>query len=95
MSKTINRTDVVTYLNRAFSLAVNRAQDSGRLGKQATRKSDGRKMVTTKLYDLQVEFAYLIDNIERSPAYIVAKYITEANELIDQIKAISTAGAAA
>lgn len=42
----------------------------------------------TELYDYQVEFAYLLDNIKRCPQYFAPKYIQEANDLITGIKAL-------
>ena len=91
MTKSINIPEVVGYLNRAFSLALDKAQDTGNLGKQAVRKVDETtgNIITTPLYDYQVEFAYLIDNIQRSPAYIVPRYISEANSLLETVKELS------
>jgi len=79
--ETINTTDVVAYLNRAFSRASSKVGE--KFGRMATRTCPKKgKCETTPLYDYQVEFSYLIDNIQRSPNYIVPKYIQEANALI-------------
>lgn len=86
-SKPINRSEVVKYLNHAFSRAVYQATSSGNLANRATRKVlDSGKVEKTPLYEFQVEFAYLIDSIQRVPAYIIAKHIQEANELITSVE---------
>ena len=69
--KEINRDQVVKYLNHAFAKAVHP------LG--------SKNVKSTELHELQTEFAYLIDGIQRSPSYIVSKIITEANRLIESI----------
>ena len=71
--KEINRDQVVKYLNHAFAKAV---QPFG-----------SKNVQGTDLHGFQVEFAYLIDGIQRSPSYIVSKIITEANRLIESIDA--------
>lgn len=86
-SRPINRREVVKYLNHAFSRAVYQATSTGALTNRATRKvSEKGKVEKTPLYELQVDFVYLIDSIQRVPAYIVAKHIQEANELITSIE---------
>ena len=70
-SKKIDRDQVVNYLNHAFARAIQP------LGYKNTKGTD--------LYTYQVDFAYMIDNIQRSPTYIVSKIITECNRLIDTI----------
>lgn len=69
--KRIDRDQVVNYLNHAFAKAIQP------LGNKNTKG--------TELYDHQVDFAYLIDSIQRSPEYIVSKIITDCNRLIDSI----------
>ena len=69
--KSINRDQVIKYLNHAFA--------------KATQHLGSKNVKGTDLYDYQVEFCYLIDNIKRGPNYIVSKVITEANKLIDSI----------
>lgn len=39
----------------------------------------------TELYTLQVNFAYLIDEIQRGPKYFAPKVISECNEFLDAI----------
>lgn len=39
----------------------------------------------THLYDWQVEFSYIIDNIMRGPKYIVPKYVSVAHHMINTI----------
>jgi len=73
----------VSYLSRAFSNATFKA--SHIIGNKAERSVTS----STELYDYQVDFAYLIDNIQRCPAYIVPKYVQEANDLITGIKALA------
>lgn len=69
---------VVRYLNNAFSKAT------VGMGKAlaANKKTNAK---ATPLYTLQVEFAYMIDEIQRGANYIVPKIISEANEFIDKI----------
>jgi hypothetical protein len=84
VEKKINVDQVVSYLSHAFSKAQSRAM--ARIGSKAVRtvKSNG-EVETTTLYDYQVEFCYLIDEIQRGPAYIVPKIIQDANELIARL----------
>lgn len=84
-SKPINVDEVVNYLNRAFSKATSKA--SAELGNKAIRQKNHRGVVEkTALYDFQVEFSYLIDNIQRGPGYIRPKVIQQANDLIHQVE---------
>lgn len=47
----------------------------------------------THLYDWQVEFSYLMDNIQRGPKYIVPKYVSIAHHFINTVDAaIKTQG---
>lgn len=39
----------------------------------------------TKLYELQVDFCYLIDSIQRGPRYQLHKAVAKCNEFIDGI----------
>lgn len=73
----INTEQVLAYLSKAFNAA----------SQQATRvKAVGRDNVKgTKLYELQVDFCYLQNEIARGPSYIVPKRITEANALVAKI----------
>lgn len=75
-TKTIDSDRVVRHLNRNFADAI-----SG-LGKAAKDKNGN----PNKLYQLQVEFAYMIDEIQRGPVYLMPKVIADANELITKIK---------
>ena len=67
----INVHQVTKYLNHAFS--------------KATQGMGYKNVKGTELYDHQVNFCYLIDNIHRGPKYMVPKVIAEANTLIDEI----------
>jgi len=85
----INVVDVVNYLTRAFAKATNKASNA--LGNKAVRvKHKNGQTESTALYQLQVEFCYLVDNIQRSPKYIVPKYIQQANEFISDIEAMAS-----
>jgi len=42
-------------------------------------------VVGEPLYDFQVRFSYLLDDIQRGPVYIVSKRIAEANSLIAEV----------
>jgi len=85
MENEINIEDVVKYLNRAFNKAI--YKNSHIIGKQAirTRNIQG-KWETTPLYDYQVDFAYLINEIQRAPIYNARKAIHKANYLIREIE---------
>jgi hypothetical protein len=88
VEKEINLNDVVKYLNRAFAKAAYKA--SNNLGKSAVRfKNDNGEWDTTTLYDYQVDFAYLINKIQREPTYASRKAIQAANELIRELDAES------
>ena len=75
-NKRINTPQVLGYLNHAFAEALKEAAPV--LGVRNTRGTD--------LYNYQVEFCYLVDDIKRGPNYIVPKAITQANELIAEIR---------
>lgn len=77
--KEINIDQVCGYLNHVFG------KKTQGLGK-AARNVDGNKVTTTKLYDLQVEFSYLLDEIQRGPKCLVTHNIAKANELLDKIE---------
>jgi hypothetical protein len=86
VEKEINLNDVVKYLNRAFSKAAYNA--SGNLGKSAVRfRDENGEWETTTLYDYQVDFAYLINKIQREPTYASRKAIQAANDLIHELEA--------
>lgn len=73
--KKINVEQVVKYLSHAFSKAQQKAFPQ--IGNKNARG--------TALHRFQVDFCYLIDHIERGPAYIAPKKISEANELIEAL----------
>jgi hypothetical protein len=76
--KAIDVEQVVNYLNRSFATAVQKAGPV--LGSKNTKGTD--------LYTYQVDFTYLVDEIQRGPVYIVPKLIADANELIDRITSL-------
>lgn len=78
--KKINVEQVVSYLNHAFS----RAQQ------KVLPVIGNRNVQGTKLYDYQVDFCYLIDEIQRGPVYILPKVIQDANQLIVNLERETT-----
>lgn len=77
--KKINVEQVVTYLSHAFA----RAQQ------KAVYAIGNRNYKGSKLYDFQVNFCYLIDEIQRGPVYILPKVIQDANQLILELEKVS------
>lgn len=76
-TKQIDTTQVIKYLTYAFSKAA-----------QAHFPSEiGRVTRSSALYQYQVDFSYLIDEIERGAVYIIPRVITDANDLIERMKA--------
>lgn len=71
-SKEIDVRQVTRYLSRRFSQATEQVQGPARKG--------------TKLYQYQVDFTYLIDEIQRGPKYIIPKVIQDCNEFIRRIE---------
>ena len=74
--KKIDTNRVVEYLERAFATALFKAGD--RLGTRDNTKG-------SVLYQYQVDFCYLVDEIQRGPVYNASKAIQEANQLIEQL----------
>lgn len=73
----INTEQVVGYLSHAFAKATIRAINNG-----VSRDNYSG----TTLYKYQVEFSYLINEIQRGPIYIVPMHIQEANDLIAKLE---------
>lgn len=73
-ASSINVKQVLEYLTHTFE--------------EATRGLGPKSKAVkgSKLYELQVEFAYLIDEIERGPTYMLPMVIQQANDLIEQAK---------
>lgn len=69
--KEINLEQVIAYLTNSFS--------------KASRHLGYKNQKGSALYDFQVEFMYLIDDIRRGPKYFAPKLITTANELIEEV----------
>ena len=80
----INTTEVVKYLSRSF----NRAVFNSSLGGTKAVRTINNRVDPTELYERQVDFAYMLDNIMRGPKYIAPKYIQEANELIANLETV-------
>lgn len=70
-NREINTEQVSRYLSHAFAKASQHLGNKNEKG--------------TKLYSLQVEFCYLIDDIKRGPKYIVPKVIARANTFIEEV----------
>lgn len=87
MEKEINLGDVIKYLSRAFAKATSKASNS--VNTRALRVMNKRtgQWENTLLYEYQVDFCYLMDNIKRGPRYISTKSIQRANELIAELEA--------
>lgn len=73
----INIDQVCSYLNHAFGKARQKAVQN----LKSPKNHKG-----TVLYDYEVDFAYLIDSIQRGPTYIAPKLISTANELIADLE---------
>ena len=43
------------------------------------------KLDTDKLYEYQIEYTYLIDEIQRGPSYLIKKRVMDINDLLDDI----------
>ena len=84
-SKEIEIEGVINYLSRTFAKAALKA--SKNIGSKASRVlNTNGEWETTAMYDYQVDFCYMIDNIRRGPSYIAPKYIQDANELITRLE---------
>lgn len=66
---------VVSYLTNTFGRATQH------LDRPFRHPKDG----ANKAYQLQTEFAYLINEIMQSPTCVQQKYITACNELIETV----------
>jgi len=86
MEKEINIDDVIKYLSRAFSKATTKAASTIGVRAHRFKEHDG-SWATTPLYDYQVDFCHLINNINKGPRYIAIKNIQRANELIAELEA--------
>ena len=80
--KTIDVEQVVKYLNHTFSRAIEQA--FGRTKAVRTTRL-GEPLVGTPLYHTQINYCYLIDDIQRGPTYMLPKAISAANEFIAAI----------
>jgi hypothetical protein len=70
--KKIDVVQVVEYLNYSFAKSL----------QKITTIIGSRNTKGTKVYQYQVDFCYLIDEIQRGPQYILPKIIQDANDLI-------------
>ena len=91
--KSIDRNQVIGFLNHSFA---NTADEIFGQRARATTNSN-RKGLNTRalaqldreenLYRFQVDFVYLVDEIQRGPRYMLPKVIAKANDLIAKLKA--------
>lgn len=77
--KKLNIPQVVKYLNHAF----------GRAQQQMLSVVENKSVSDATLRHYQVEFSYLLDDIQRGPAYIAPKLISDANTLIENLSNIT------
>lgn len=78
--KQINTNQVVNHLTRVFERVTSGMPRASRSYNKDTGTWD-----TNELYDLQVDFCYFIDRIQRDPAYFVPKVISDCNAFLDRI----------
>lgn len=69
-----NKKTTVAYLNHSFSEAL---KTSGIVNLKNTKGTD--------LYDYQVEYCYLINEVQRGPDYNVQKTIEKINSMIEEL----------
>lgn len=67
----------VSFLNRSFREAAEEYR---------SRTGNGSNVRGSALHEYQVEFAYLIDSIQRGPVFFAIQRIAEANELISKLQ---------
>lgn len=78
--KAINTDQVVSHLTRVFERVTYGMERAKRSLNQSTGKFE-----KNELYELQVEFMYYINDIQRGANYIVPKAIAGCNEFLDEI----------
>lgn len=87
-NSTNNKNEVqslVKHFNSLFSQAVNKVAFV--IGNQASRiKNKKDKSDATPLYTIQVEYSYLIDDLERGPKYLVPQKINEIGSFIREVE---------
>lgn len=95
-AKVINVSKTVEYLNRAFQEACRGlplAQVAGNYKEKAgvkrvVRWTDPteRELDAQRHHNWQVDMAYMINDIQRGPSYIVPKVIADCNKLIEDVR---------
>ena len=75
----ININQTISYLNYTFAEALKTA--SPIIGVKNTQG--------TPLHTYQVEYCYLIDEVQRGPSYSVPKTISQINDLINEVQNLS------
>lgn len=76
-TKSIDVKQVVGYLSHSFADTAEKV-----FGSRAAAVKG------TDAYKFQVDFCYVIDEIQRGPTYMLPKEISKANELIARMKKI-------
>lgn len=84
--KQIDVNQVVDYLNRAFDKASELFGPRSKAVRKGNPKLPGPPK-GSMLYEYQVDFCYLIDDIQRGPQYLRPKVIQAANDLINEMTA--------
>lgn len=77
--KEIDVKKVVDYLTHAFAAATRGA------GRASRMKNEKGVFEPTPAYNYQVDFCYLLDNIQRGPRCLLPKVIADTNDLIKKI----------
>lgn len=77
-AKSIDINQVVSYLNYSFASKI---ENVFPLTKPMRKGNEKQRA----LYQHQVDFCYMVDEIQRGPVYLVPKVISEANEFIANI----------
>ena len=78
-AKSIDVNQVVSYLSYSFGSKIEQVFGPTKPAKKGNDRARA-------LYYYQVEFCYLVDEIQRGPVYLVPKVISEANEFIANVE---------
>jgi hypothetical protein len=85
--KVVNSGKTIEYLSRAFQGATRGFPVAQRVQWEnpTTREKDGERLMKW-----QTEMAYMVNNIQRGPSYIVPKTVADCNKLIEEIREYSS-----
>jgi hypothetical protein len=78
--KPINTEQVVKHLSRVFERVTYGMERAAR-----TKNPRTGQFEKNRLYQLQEDFAYFVDGIQRNPAYFVPKVISDCNAFLDEL----------